>query len=70
MITKAIANQPLPVYGDGRNIRDWLHVEDNCAAIEQVVRKGKEGQVYNIGGDAERRNLEVAEIILQKLKII
>jgi dTDP-glucose 4,6-dehydratase len=67
MITKAIANQPLPVYGDGQNVRDWLHVEDNCAAIEHVVRKGKEGQVYNIGGDTERRNLEVAEMILQKL---
>ena len=64
MITKAISNQPLPVYGDGGNVRDWLHVDDNCAAIEHVVRRGSTGQVYNIGGDAERRNLEVAEMIL------
>ena len=67
MITRALAGQPLPGYGDGRNVRDWLHVEDNCAAIECVIRKGIEGQVYNIGAGAERRNLEVAELILQKL---
>jgi dTDP-glucose 4,6-dehydratase len=67
MITKAITDQPLPVYGDGQNVRDWLHVEDNCSAIEHIVRQGSEGRIYNIGGNAERRNLEVAETILQKL---
>ena len=67
MITKAIADKPLPVYGDGRNVRDWLHVDDNCAAIELVVSNGTPGKVYNIGGDAEMRNLEVAELILKRL---
>ena len=67
MITKAIADQPLPVYGDGRNVRDWLHVDDNSAAIGSVIIHGSVGKVYNIGGDAEKRNLEVAEMILQKL---
>ena len=65
MITKAMADEPLPVYGDGQNVRDWLHVEDNCAAIESVVCNGSAGKVYNIGGDAERRNLDVAETILK-----
>lgn len=67
MITKAIAGLNLPVYGDGRNVRDWIHVEDNCQAIEWVVRKGVEGEVYNIGGGAEFRNLEVAQRILRML---
>jgi len=67
MITKAIADLNLPIYGDGRNVRDWLHVEDNCEAIEQVIRKGEEGEVYNIGAGAELRNLEVAQLILRML---
>jgi dTDP-glucose 4,6-dehydratase len=67
MITKAIADQPLPIYGDGRNVRDWLHVDDNCAAIETVVCKGSAGKVYNIGGNTEKRNLYVAEMILERL---
>jgi dTDP-glucose 4,6-dehydratase len=67
MITKALAGLNLPIYGDGRNVRDWIHVEDNCQAIEWVVRKGIEGEVYNIGGGAELRNLEVAQRILQML---
>lgn len=67
MITKAIADKPLTVYGDGRNVRDWLHVDDNCSAIDFVVSSGSPGKVYNIGGHAEMRNLEVAELVLNKL---
>ncbi len=61
VIAKAIAGEPLPVYGDGSNVRDWLYVEDHCAAIHAVLAKGRVGEVYNVGGDAERRNLEVVE---------
>lgn len=64
-ITNAIENQPLPLYGDGKNVRDWLYVEDNCRAIEMVLRKGKVGEIYNIGGGAEEYNIVVAEKIVQ-----
>jgi dTDP-glucose 4,6-dehydratase len=67
MIAQAAASQPLPVYGDGRNIRDWIHVEDHCRAIDLVLRHGREGQIYNIGGDCEMENLEVACRILDAL---
>jgi dTDP-glucose 4,6-dehydratase len=67
MITKALAGNQLPVYGDGRNVRDWLHVEDNCEAIECVIHKGAAGQIYNIGGAAEIQNIEVVELILELL---
>ena len=67
MIAQAAASEPLPVYGDGRNIRDWIHVEDHCRAIDLVLRHGREGQVYNIGGDCEMENLEVAYRILDAL---
>ncbi|MEP3481379.1 MAG: dTDP-glucose 4,6-dehydratase [Fuerstiella sp.] len=59
----AIEGTPLPVYGDGSNVRDWLHVEDHCQAIEQVLAKGRVGQCYNIGGASERSNLEVVHAI-------
>jgi len=67
IITKALADQPLPVYGKGENIRDWLYVEDHCSAIDLVVRKGRAGEVYNIGGHNERTNLDVVKTILRVL---
>ena len=66
-ITNALEGEPLPLYGDGRYRRDWLSVFDHCAAIEVVLRRGKPGQVYNIGGGNERENLAVAEAILLHL---
>ena len=59
MTTNALAGEPLPVYGDGRQIRDWLWVEDHCAGIELVLREGAAGEVYNVGGDDERENVEI-----------
>jgi dTDP-glucose 4,6-dehydratase len=64
MIQKALRGEPLPVYGDGRNVRDWLYVEDHCAAIRRVLEAGRPGEVYNIGGDAERENIEVVRRIV------
>jgi len=63
MILNALAGKPLPVYGDGRNVRDWLYVGDHCAAIRRVLERGRAGEVYNIGGGAERKNLEVVETL-------
>ncbi len=63
MILKGLHGERLPVYGDGRNVRDWLHVEDHCRAIERVLAQGRVGETYNIGGDSERSNLEVVEAI-------
>ncbi|HBR02773.1 MAG TPA: dTDP-glucose 4,6-dehydratase [Ruminiclostridium sp.] len=67
MITRALANQPLPVYGKGENVRDWLYVEDHCSAIDLIIHKGREGEVYNIGGHNERTNLQVVQAILKEL---
>ncbi|MDL2276768.1 dTDP-glucose 4,6-dehydratase [Breznakia sp. OttesenSCG-928-G09] len=67
MITRALDNQTLPVYGTGENVRDWLHVYDHCVAIDLIIRNGKEGEVYNIGGHNERSNLEVVQTILKTL---
>ena len=66
-ITNALNDRPVPLYGDGQNVRDWLYVEDHCRAIDRVLRKGKEGEVYNIGGNSERRNREIAELLLDLL---
>ncbi len=66
-VTNAIDDQPLPLYGDGRHLRDWLSVFDHCAAIEHVLHHGEAGTVYNIGGGNERKNLAVAEAILKYL---
>jgi dTDP-glucose 4,6-dehydratase len=63
MILNALEGKPLPVYGDGRQIRDWLYVEDHCRAIRTVLRQGRPGEVYNIGGDCERTNLSVVQQI-------
>lgn len=66
-ILNAIDGKPLPVYGDGRNIRDWLYVADHCAAIREVLARGRCGETYNIGGSAERRNIEVVQTVCQIL---
>lgn len=67
MISRAYDNQPLPVYGNGLNIRDWIHVEDHCAAIDKVLHLGKIGEVYNIGANNERNNLFIVRKILDCL---
>jgi dTDP-glucose 4,6-dehydratase len=66
-ITNALDNKPLPVYGDGLNVRDWIHVEDHCRALALVLQQGREGEIYNIGGNGERNNLEITETILTLL---
>lgn len=66
-ITNALADQPLPLYGDGLNIRDWIYVEDHCAAIDLVLHHGKPGEVYNIGGNCEKTNKEITGRILAAL---
>ncbi|HEX8679940.1 MAG TPA: dTDP-glucose 4,6-dehydratase, partial [Chthoniobacterales bacterium] len=67
MIIKAMRDEPLPVYGDGRNVRDWIHVEDHCAGVVAALFEGKPGSVYNFGGDGEMVNIEVVKLILDKL---
>ncbi len=67
MIQKALADEPLPVYGNGLNVRDWLYVEDHCRAIDMIIHSGREGEVYNIGGHNEKRNIDVVKIILAML---
>ena len=66
-ITNALAQEPLPLYGDGLNIRDWIQVEDHCRAIDLILHQGAIGGIYNIGGGAEKTNLELTRIILKKL---
>jgi len=67
MIHNALENKPLPVYGDGMQVRDWLHVQDHCTAIAAVLKKGVPGEVYNIGGNNEKTNLEIIRLILGEL---
>ncbi len=67
MIINALNDRPLPVYGTGENVRDWLYVEDHCRAIDLVLRGGREGEVYNIGGHNEMRNIDVVRLICRKL---
>ena len=67
MIANALADKPLPVYGEGLNVRDWLYVEDHCKAIDMIVRNGRVGEVYNVGGHNEKRNIDIVKIILQEL---
>jgi len=67
MITNALENKPLPVYGDGMNVRDWIHVLDHCRAVDLVLHRGRVGEVYNIGGNSERRNIEIVELIVREL---
>ena len=67
MIINALADKKLPVYGEGANVRDWLYVEDHCAAIRLILEKGRVGEIYNIGGHNERRNIDVVRAILHEL---
>jgi dTDP-glucose 4,6-dehydratase len=67
IITNAMNDIELPVYGDGMNVRDWIHVEDHCEAIDVVLHNGKEGNVYNVGGENERTNIEIVKLILKAL---
>ncbi len=67
MIANALNDKPLPVYGEGLNVRDWLYVEDHCKAIDLIVRKGRVGEVYNVGGHNEKRNIDIVKIILKEL---
>jgi dTDP-glucose 4,6-dehydratase len=66
-ITNAFFSQELPIYGDGLYIRDWIYVEDHCKALDLVLHKGKIGEIYNISGSHEKTNLEITELILEKL---
>jgi dTDP-glucose 4,6-dehydratase len=67
MILQALADQALPVYGDGLNVRDWIHVEDHCAAVFDVLMQGRAGEIYNVGADSERKNLDLVRSILSHL---
>lgn len=67
IISKGLADEMLPIYGDGLNVRDWLYVEDHCSAIDLVIHKGISGEVYNIGGNNERTNIQIVETILEAL---
>lgn len=67
MIANALADKPLPVYGEGLNVRDWLYVEDHCRAIDLILQNGETGQVYNIGGHNEMRNIDIVKLILKTL---
>lgn len=67
MITNALADMELPVYGDGLNVRDWIHVKDHCAAIDLVLHRGEDGDVYNIGAGNEKTNIEIVKLVLEAL---
>lgn len=67
MITRALADQPLPVYGKGENVRDWIYVEDHCSAIDGILRMGNLGEVYNVGGHNEKTNIHIVRTILEEL---
>ena len=68
MIVNALTDKQLPVYGDGLNVRDWLYVEDHCEAIDLILHKGKVGEVYNIGGHNEMRNIDIVRMICKELE--
>ena len=66
MVSNAMKGEPLPVYGDGLNVRDWIHVRDHCRGLDAALRKGRSGEAYNFGGDAERTNLQIVKAILEQ----
>ncbi len=68
MIANALNDKPLPVYGDGMNVRDWLFVDDHCSALDAVLHTGKDGEIYNIGGNNEKNNIEIVKLILLELE--
>lgn len=67
MIINALNDKALPVYGDGLNVRDWLYVEDHCRAIDLILRKGRVGEVYNVGGHNEMKNIDIVTLICREL---
>ena len=67
MITNCLNNKPLPVYGEGLNVRDWLYVEDHCRAIDLITHKSRIGEVYNVGGHNEMRNIDIVKLIVHQL---
>lgn len=67
ILSRALEDEPLPVYGKGENVRDWLHVEDHCTAIDLIIHKGQSGEIYNVGGHNEKTNLEVVKTILKEV---
>ena len=67
MLTNALEDKPLPVYGTGENIRDWLYVEDHCRAIDRIIHDGRVGEIYNIGGHNEMKNIEIVKLICKEL---
>lgn len=67
MIANALADKPLPVYGEGLNVRDWLYVEDHCKAIDLIIHNGRVGEVYNVGGHNEKKNIDIVKIICKEL---
>jgi dTDP-glucose 4,6-dehydratase len=67
MIVNALAGKPLPIYGDGKNVRDWLYVGDHCAALRTVLEKGRPGETYNVGGNAEMTNVDVVDTLCRTL---
>lgn len=67
MIANALQDKPLPVYGDGLNVRDWIYVEDHCEAIDLIMQRGRAGEIYNIGGASERKNIDVVRLIVRQL---
>ena len=68
LITNALSDKPLPIYAEGKNVRDWIYVMDNCEAVDLVLKKGKVGEIYNIASGHEKQNIQVAQMILQELK--
>ena len=66
-IANALADKPLPVYGTGENVRDWLYVEDHCKAIDLIIHKGRVGEVYNVGGHNEMKNIDIVKLICKEL---
>lgn len=69
LITNALRGKPLPIYGSGNNVRDWIYVQDNCRAIHSVLGKGEKGQIYNIAGGNEKKNIDIAKEILRTLSL-
>ena len=67
MVTNALADRPLPVYGQGINVRDWIHVDDHCRAIDAILTQGKVGEIYNVGGHCERTNIDIVRMICREL---
>ena len=68
MINNCLNDKSLPVYGDGMQVRDWLHVLDHCTAINTIIEKGEDGEVYNIGGNNEKTNIEIVKLIIKELR--